>query len=112
LVDLLLDQRIAAGIGNVYKSELMFLAGCAPNWTLSEANDDMLLALYAQAATLLKANLGGGPRTTRRNDDGHGHLWVYGRAGQPCLRCGASIRRGLLGCRPRSTYWCDGCQRS
>jgi endonuclease-8 len=112
LVDVLLDQRVAAGIGNVYKSELMFLAGCPPSCTLGAADDDLLATLYTQAAALLQANLGGGPRATRPNHDGHGHLWVYGRAGQPCLRCGASVRRGLLGLRPRSTYWCDGCQRS
>jgi endonuclease-8 len=110
LVDVLLDQRIAAGIGNVYKSEVLFLEGCSPVQTLSATGDAALLALYRRAAALLKANLGGGPRATRENHDGHGHLWVYGRGGLPCLRCGMPVARGLLGQRPRSTYWCEGCQ--
>jgi endonuclease-8 len=110
LADVLLDQRIAAGIGNVYKSEVLFLAGCAPARALADTDDATLTALYRLASDLLRANLGGGPRATRRNDDGHGHLWVYGRGGLPCLRCGAEVRRGLIGQRPRSTYWCARCQ--
>jgi endonuclease-8 len=110
LVDLLLDQRIAAGIGNVYKCEVLFLEGCAARQTLAETEPGRLGALYRRAAALLQENLGGGPRATRPNHDGRGHLWVYGRAGRPCLRCGTAIARDRIGAAPRTTYWCPTCQ--
>lgn len=110
MVDVLLDQRLAAGIGNVYKSELLFLGRHAPLSTLGSLSDESLIALYRQAAELLKANLGGGPRTTRFSHDRRGHLWVYGRRDLPCLRCETPIRRAILGAQPRSTYWCERCQ--
>jgi endonuclease-8 len=111
LVDLLLDQRVAAGIGNVYKSELLFLEGVAPATPLAALDDAALVALYRRGVDLLSENLGGGARTTRFEADGRGRLWVYGRRDLPCLCCGATVRRALLGTRPRSTYWCDVCQR-
>lgn len=107
LVDLLLDQRIAAGIGNVYKSEVLFLAGQPPTARLRDLDAAGLTGLYQQAADLLRANLGGGPRRTRP-----GGLWVYGRQGRLCLRCATPIRRDELGTPSRSTYWCPDCQRS
>ena len=110
LVDLLLDQRIAAGIGNVYKSEVLFLERAAPLRRVRDLTGDALLALYRRAAALLGENLGGGPRTTRFTADVRGGLWVYGRADLPCRSCAAPVRRGLLGAQPRSTYWCEHCQ--
>lgn len=110
LVDVLLDQRVAAGIGNVYKSELLFLEGADPRLPLSNADDAQLQRFYERARHLLQANLGGGPRTTRDNRDGGGRLWVYGRKDQPCLRCGTPIRSAKLGKHLRSTYWCPVCQ--
>jgi endonuclease VIII len=110
LVDLLLDQRVAAGIGNVYKCEVLFLAGLAPLAQRGDLPADTLVGLYDLASDLLRANLGSGRRVTRRESDGRAGLWVYGRAGQPCLRCGGSVRRDRLGVNPRPTYWCSGCQ--
>lgn len=110
VTDLLLDQRIASGIGNVYKSEVLFLEGCSPRARLGELSIERLTALYRTAGRLLMENLGGGPRTTRRVPDGRGILWVYGRAGLECLRCGMPIERAMLGRMPRSTYWCARCQ--
>ncbi len=110
IADLLLDQRIAAGIGNVYKSELLFLEGVTPMTRLAALDDRVLVALYRRAADLLADNLGGGARTTRFDPDGRGRLWVYGRRDLPCLCCGAPVRRASLGVRPRSTYWCQICQ--
>lgn len=110
MVDVLLDQRLAAGIGNVYKSELLFLRRHSPSATLGGLSDQDLVALYRQAAELLRANLGGGPRITRFARDRCGHLWVYGRRDLPCLRCHTPIRRAVLGAQPRSTYWCPRCQ--
>lgn len=111
LVDVLLDQRVAAGIGNVYKSELLFLAGLPPTTTLGDIADDRLQALYADARRWLTANLGGGPRTTRTTADGAGRLWVYNRTGRPCHRCRTPIAAARLGARPRGTWWCPACQR-
>jgi endonuclease-8 len=110
-VDLLLDQRIAAGIGNVYKSEVLFLEGIDPSRRVADLGEARLQTLYGRAAELLRANLGGGRRTTRTKRDGRGRLWVYGRLDLPCLHCGEPIRREALGARPRSTYWCPRCQR-
>lgn len=110
LIDVLLDQRIACGIGNVYKSELMFIRRHPPKATLGQISDAELVACYALAGELLASNLGGGKRVTRRENDGAGRLWVYGRGGSPCLRCGAAIRYARLGEHHRGTYWCPDCQ--
>jgi endonuclease-8 len=110
VVDLLLDQRIAAGIGNVYKSEVLFLEQISPFVRVRELGDQGIIALYRRAAQLLGENLGGGPRSTRKNLDRRGRLWVYGRADLPCLRCATRVERVMLGTNPRSTYWCASCQ--
>jgi endonuclease-8 len=109
--DVLLDQRVACGIGNVYKSELMFLHGIAPGRPLSRLHDALLTRLYLDARALLRRNLGGGRRRTRFIDDGRGRLWVYGRSGRGCLRCGALVQRCYGGERRRSIYFCAACQR-
>lgn len=110
LVDVLLDQRIAAGIGNVYKSEVLFLEGVDPETPLGASSDGMLRRLFLRARRLLQDNLGAGPRTTRDPDDGGGRLWVYGRRGKRCYRCGAQIHGSKTGRHLRSTYWCPACQ--
>lgn len=110
IADLLLDQRVASGIGNVYKSEVLFLERVEPCTDAAEVDDAMLTRLYARARACLRANLHGGPRATRSAADGRGGLWVYRRGGRPCLRCGTAIRRAPLGADRRSTYWCPACQ--
>ena len=110
--DALLVQRAAAGIGNVYKSEVLFLEGIDPRAPLSSLADADLRALLRRASVLLRRNLGRGPRTTRPTLGG-ARLWVYGRGGRPCLRCEAPIERVLSGPAPgRSTYFCPRCQPS
>ena len=109
VVDLLLDQRVAAGIGNVYKSEVLFVTRRSPLLQLHDLTREDIYELYRTAGVLLNENLTGGVRRTRP-DDGHGPLWVYGRAARPCLICGTAVRRDRLGRNPRSTYWCPGCQ--
>lgn len=111
VVDLLLDQRVAGGIGNVYKSEILFLEGMSPHRRLAGLKDGEIAPLYARAATLLARNLGAGPRVTRFERDGAGAVWVYRRGGLPCLRCGRPIQWARLGRGWRSTYWCSRCQR-
>ena len=106
----LLDQRVATGIGNVYKSEVLFVCSLHPRTGLGDVADDALSGLYREAATLLGRNVGGGPRVTRRAADEAGLLWAYGRTAQPCLRCDTRIVSARLGRRQRSTFWCPGCQ--
>ncbi|WPL15198.1 DNA glycosylase/AP lyase Nei [Thiorhodovibrio winogradskyi] len=110
LIDILLDQRIAAGIGNVYKSELLFLAGWHPLMPLKAINDAQLAALYQSASKLLASNTGAGPRITRHTHDSAGILWVYKRATQACYRCNTPIRFARLGRHHRTTFWCPSCQ--
>jgi endonuclease-8 len=112
LADVLLDQRVASGIGNVYKSEVLFLEHRSPLTRLGDIGNTGLERCYATAAGLLRRNLGGGPRITRFEKDGAGRLWVYGRRGQPCLRCDGRIESARLGRDHRSTYWCNKCQRN
>lgn len=106
--DLLLDQRVAAGIGNVYKSEVLWACRVHPLTALADLSDDTRRRLYDTAGRFLRANLGDGPRVT--NAGAPAGLAVYGRRGRPCLRCGTPIERQLLGREPRSTYWCPRCQ--
>lgn len=109
LVDLLLEQRVACGVGNVYKSELLFLHGHAPLAPRSTLDVAALEALYLDAHRLLRANLHPGRRATRPPSAAE-PLWVYGRAERPCLRCGAEIRTARLGRGRRDTFWCPSCQ--
>ena len=108
--DALLDQRVLAGVGNVFKCEVLFLHGVDP-WTrvgdLSAATRDGVLAT---AERLLKANAapGAGARTT--TGAAGGRLFVYGRARQPCRRCGTPVRVARQGSQARLTYWCPRCQ--
>ncbi|HEX8805009.1 MAG TPA: DNA-formamidopyrimidine glycosylase family protein [Acidimicrobiales bacterium] len=102
----LLDQRVAAGIGNVYKSEVCFACGVDPFTPVGDVDGPLRERLYATAHRLLRANLDGGPRRTRA--DG---LAVYGRAGRACPRCGTAVAVGRQGEHARVTYWCPGCQR-
>lgn len=106
---LLLDQRVAAGIGNVFKSEILFLEKIHPDTLVSHIPDEALAALGSRARRLIPANVGR-PRSTtgerRRGRD----TWVYGRHGKPCRRCGAAIEKADR--QGRVTYWCPGCQPS
>lgn len=110
VVDVLLDQRIAAGIGNVCKSEALFLEGIAPTRPLSALSGDGLEALFERARDLLSASPGGVARTTRQAPDGTGRLWVYSRTDLPCHVCRTPIRSARLGDPPRGTFWCPACQ--
>lgn len=111
IADALLVQRAAAGIGNVYKSEVLFLERLAPRTQLSAVTDEKLRAILRRASTLLRANLKPGPRTTRASL-GSSKLWVYNRGGKPCWKCQTPIQRFMQGPSPgRSTYWCPECQR-
>ena len=106
----LLDQRNLAGIGNVYKAEVLFLRGIDPWRPVGEVAD--VAALVGLARRLLDANKERfGMVTTgvaRRGEE----TWVYGRGGRPCRRCGTPIEAADQGRNPeeRITYWCPRCQ--
>ncbi len=112
IVDTLLDQRVAAGIGNVYKSEVLFLEGLPVDLPTVRVGADRIGSCYRRAASLLEQNLGGGPRVTRPATDSRGRLWVYGRAGLACHDCGSRIVTKRLGRHHRDTWWCPECQRT
>jgi endonuclease-8 len=110
VMDMLLDQRIACGIGNVYKSEVLFIERQSPFASVSHVDDGVLVRLYRTARELLQRNLGGGRRVTRFANDGAGQLWVYGRIDKPCFSCESRIHYSRAGRGLRSTYWCPKCQ--
>jgi endonuclease-8 len=105
----LLDQTALAGIGNVYKSEVCFLCGINPFRRVGDLDEAGLARLIETARREMRRNLGPGMRRTR-SALSRERLWVYGRAGKPCLRCGTSVQRRLQGEQARATYWCPVCQ--
>ncbi|MBA2631633.1 MAG: Fpg/Nei family DNA glycosylase [Chloroflexi bacterium] len=108
----LLDQRAVAGIGNVYKSEVPFLEGLDPWSSVAAIEDRGLRAALGTARRLLQTNTRGGARVTTGSPMRGQGLWVYGRAGRPCRRCGARVEVARQGDLARLTYWCPRCQPS
>lgn len=100
--EVLVDQRVLAGIGNIYKSEGCWSVRIDPWRRLSELGDDDLRRLVIETAALMRYGLETG-RTPRS---------IYHRAGHPCPRCGERIRSRGQGDSNRTTYWCESCQRS
>jgi len=116
--DVLLNQRVMAGIGNVFKSEILFLAGIEPFTpvaALSDADIERLIGISREqlAANVMTPSQSLSPaigRTTIRSLDPNKRLWVYGRGGKPCRRCGTRIQLRKTGSDARVTYWCPRCQ--
>ncbi len=109
--EVVMDQRVLAGIGNVYKSEVLFLERIDPFAPVASLDDERLRGLLRRTVRLARRNLEGKPRRTRSRPDGR-RKWVYGRSGEPCYECGTSIRMRRQGDLGRSTYWCPACQPS
>jgi endonuclease-8 len=112
----LLDQRVVAGIGNVYKCETCFLTGIDPWRPVGTLTTAEAAALGETAAALMAADVRDGYAiTTYRSPRGSpiasGAKWVYGRRGRPCRRCGTPVRSRGQGDANRTTYWCPSCQR-
>jgi len=106
----LLVQRALAGIGNIYKSETLFLERLDPSTPVADVSDEMLLALVRRASGLLKKNVRRGARVIRTSLGGP-RFYVYGREGKPCFRCKTRIVMIRQGAAPgRSTYHCPRCQ--
>jgi endonuclease-8 len=109
IADVLLDQGVAAGIGNVYKSESLYIRRIHPWDTLTD--EAALTGLYELNARLLRQNLGRPQRiTTSGAARRMGPFWVYDRTGRACLTCGEPIRSRRQGQDARMTYWCPRCQ--
>src|SRR3954470_5826800 len=109
IADVLLDQRVVAGIGNIYKCEALFAAGVDPRTPVARVDRRALEAVYAAARRLMAATLDT-PRDPLVGTPARGR-WVYGRTGKPCLRCGSTIACYSLGDPPRRTWSCQVCQR-
>jgi endonuclease-8 len=105
--DVLLDQRIACGVGNVYKSEVLWACHVDPFTAVDEVDVDTRRQLLDTAARLLRANV---VSSTVQRTTVLGGLAVYGRARRPCRRCGTPIRVTRQGDDARVTYWCPTCQ--
>jgi endonuclease-8 len=121
IADALLNQEVLAGVGNVFKSEICFVNGLHPFRKTGTLTRDEAAAAIACAQRLLRANVledsgdmivtfRGQQRRTTHASDPSASLWVYGRAGEPCRRCGELIRRRIQGTDARVTFWCPQCQ--
>lgn len=107
LAEALLDQRVMAGVGNVYANELCFVFGLLPTAPVRSVADPLRVVTRAQQ--MLWANRLRVSRTTTGDTRRGRELWVYGRAGLPCRRCGTPVLTDAGG--QRVSYWCSSCQR-
>lgn len=128
IANVLLNQRVMAGLGNVYKSEVAFAARVHPFRQMRTITTDEMRQMAEVAQRWMRANVldgttsmpgatGGdgivtysGNRRTTNNANEKNRLWVYGRRGQECRRCGGLIEMRKQGQGARSTYWCPECQ--
>jgi endonuclease-8 len=121
LANVLLNQRVLAGVGNAFKSEICFLEGLSPFRKVATLTPEQGTRIIATARRLLAANVledsgdaivtykGRNRRTTHNANPGE-NLWVYGRGGEACRQCGTAIERCLQGRDARVTFWCPACQ--
>jgi len=119
IADALLDQRAVAGIGNVLKSEVLFVSGVDPFARVRQLSDATLVRIVDESRRLMKMSVldrtatlspAIGRRTTGSLDPFQ-KLWVYSRGGRPCRKCGTPIRSVHTGSDARLTYWCPTCQK-
>jgi formamidopyrimidine-DNA glycosylase len=105
--EVMLDQRVTAGIGNVYRCEALWQRKVNPWKPADQLTDEELASLFEVARMAMRANLGG---NARRRFPGYGRGAVHGRGGRPCPRCGTLIKFRALGEHARLAYWCPACQ--
>jgi endonuclease-8 len=116
----LLNQRVLAGLGNVYKSEVAFAAGVNPFRAMRTITAREMEVMVDVSQRYMKANVVDGAgdgivtysgnRRTTHSSNREERLWVYGRQGQECRRCGTAVMMRKQGVQARSTYWCPECQ--
>jgi len=112
IADALLNQRVVAGIGNEYKSEVLFIAKVNPFTKVRDVTDDQLDSILKIARKLMIANVEkrSARRVTTFSLDARQHQYVFSRGGKPCRRCGTPIQYAKQGRDVRGTYWCPKCQ--
>jgi endonuclease-8 len=119
--DVLLHQQVLAGVGNVFKSEICYVENVNPFCLVVALTSEQIAALIHTAQRLVAENVledsgntivtyRGQQRRTTHASSPQESLWVYGRSGSPCRRCGDPIRRRLQGPDARVTFWCPTCQ--
>ncbi len=121
VAELLMDQRVLSGVGNIYRAEVLFRHRVSPFRPGRDVSADEFAAMWADLVTLMRAGTKQGRIDTVRDEhlpevmgrppreDRHGgEVYVYRRAGQLCLVCGAEVQLALLG--GRTVYWCPRCQ--
>jgi endonuclease-8 len=120
VADALLNQRVMAGLGNVYKSEICFACQVNPFRKVASLTEREIECILDTARKFLAANVAdgasgnivtySGPRRTTHAANHSDRLWVYRRQGKQCRRCGAAVLMRKQGAGVRSTYWCPDCQ--
>jgi endonuclease-8 len=120
VADALLNQRVMAGLGNVYKSEICFACQVNPFRKVASLTKREIECILDTARKFLAANVTdgasgnivtySGPRRTTHAANHSDRLWVYRRHGKECRRCGAAVLMRKQGIGARSTYWCPDCQ--
>ncbi|MGA8290701.1 MAG: DNA-formamidopyrimidine glycosylase family protein [Acidobacteriaceae bacterium] len=120
IAEVLLNQRVMAGVGNVYKSETCFMCEVNPFREVRTLDPKQLEKLVFTARKFLALNVAedahgeistyAGLRRTTHTSNQSARLWVYGRRGEPCRRCGALIEMRKQGVSARTTFWCPVCQ--
>jgi formamidopyrimidine-DNA glycosylase len=111
----LLDQRLIAGVGNIYADESLFLSGIHPETRCHQLKAPAIAALHRSVIQVLQDSIGAGGTTFSDfrdlkglNGNYGGQAWVYGRRGEACRTCGTAIERIKLG--GRSSHFCPSCQ--
>jgi formamidopyrimidine-DNA glycosylase len=105
---LLMDQSVLAGVGNVYRAEVLFRRGLSPYLPGRDLPPDAWEALWTETAVLMRAGVRAGRIVTTRPEHRAGPHYVYRRAGEPCRVCGTEVRSAVLA--GRNLFWCPGCQ--
>ena len=114
---LLMDQSVLAGVGNVYRSELLFRHGIDPYRPGRDIDESEFLAAWADLVDLMKVGVRRGRIIVMRPEDDHGapsygpnrpRTYVYRRAGEPCRLCATPVRTAVM--EARNLFWCPGCQ--
>jgi len=108
----LMNQRLMAGVGNVYKSEVLFMLRVSPFSKVRELGENVVEQLVAESHRYLRLNQDRGSRRTVFGLSERDRLWAYGRSGEPCRVCGETIRMRRQGLDARSTYYCPRCQQT
>ncbi len=106
----LLDQTVMAGVGNIYKSEVLFAERISPFARISELDASVLASVVARARSLMRRSVVARRMRTTPSGPAAGPFAVYRRSGRPCPRCGHPIARAVQGAARRSTYYCPICQ--